>query len=160
MTKMNQNYGKLPGNYLFSEIGRRAAAFRKERPDCDIISLGIGDVTRPLPPAVVDAMHAAVEEMGNAATFRGYGPDFGYDFLREKIAQYDFRARGADISPDEIFVSDGAKRDCGNIGDLFGADDIVAICDPVYPVYADTNAMAGRAGTGTRRRCAGAGSFI
>jgi len=146
MTKMNQNYGKLPGNYLFSEIGRRVAAFRQERPDCDIISLGIGDVTRPLPPAVVDAMRAAVEEMGNAPTFRGYGPDFGYDFLREKIAKYDFHARGAEIAPDEIFISDGAKSDCGNIGELFDGDNLVAICDPVYPVYADTNAMAGRAG--------------
>ncbi len=146
MTKVNLNYGKLPGTYLFSEIARRVAAFRAENPGCDIIPLGIGDVTRPLAPAIIQAMHVAVDEMGSAATFRGYGPEQGYDFLREKIAEHDFRAAGADIAPDEVFVSDGAKSDCGNIGDLFDTENKVAICDPVYPVYADTNAMAGRAG--------------
>ena len=110
------------------------------------IRLGIGDVTRPLAPAVISAMHAAVDEMGTVEGFRGYGPEQGYDFLRQAIAEYDYQARGAEIAPDEIFISDGAKSDCGNIGDIFGVDNVVAVCDPVYPVYVDTNAMAGRAG--------------
>ena len=111
-----------------------------------LIRLGIGDVTRPLAPAVISAMHAAVDEMGTMEGFRGYGPEQGYDFLRQAIAEYDYQARGAEIAPDEIFISDGAKSDCGNIGDIFGVDNVVAVCDPVYPVYVDTNAMAGRAG--------------
>ena len=146
MTKINENYLKLPGSYLFSEVNRRAAAYAQANPDKKLIKLGIGDVTRPLPAAVTAAMHAAVDEMATAQGFHGYGPEQGYDFLREAIAQHDYKARGVDIDPSEIFVSDGAKSDCGNIGDIFGLDNVVAVCDPVYPVYVDTNAMAGRAG--------------
>lgn len=146
MTSINKNYLKLPGSYLFSEIARRVAAYSAEHPDKTLIRLGIGDVTRPLPMAVTAAMHAAVDEMATATGFHGYGPEQGYEFLRAAIAKYDYAARGMDISPDEIFVSDGAKSDCGNIGDIFGVDNVVAVCDPVYPVYVDTNAMAGRAG--------------
>ena len=146
MTKVNQNFLKLPGSYLFSEIARRLAAYTAEHPEANMIRLGIGDVTRPLAPAVIEAMHKAVDEMGTFEGFHGYGPEQGYDFLREAIAKTDYAARGVDIKPNEIFVSDGAKSDCGNIGDIFGADNVVAVCDPVYPVYVDTNAMAGRAG--------------
>ena len=146
MTKVNQNFLKLPGSYLFSEIARRLAAYTAEHPEAKMIRLGIGDVTRPLAPAVIDAMHKAVDEMGTFEGFHGYGPEQGYDFLREAIAKTDYAARGVDIKPEEIFVSDGAKSDCGNIGDIFGTDNVVAVCDPVYPVYVDTNAMAGRAG--------------
>ena len=146
MTKVNQNFLKLPGSYLFSEIARRLAAYTAEYPEAKMIRLGIGDVTRPLAPAVIEAMHKAVDEMGTFEGFHGYGPEQGYDFLREAIAQTDYAARGVDIKPEEIFVSDGAKSDCGNIGDIFGTDNVVAVCDPVYPVYVDTNAMAGRAG--------------
>ena len=146
MTKVNQNFLKLPGSYLFSEIARRLAAYTAEHPEAKMIRLGIGDVTRPLAPAVIEAMHKAVDEMGTFEGFHGYGPEQGYDFLREAIAKTDYAARGVDIKPNEIFVSDGAKSDCGNIGDIFGADNLVAVCDPVYPVYVDTNAMAGRAG--------------
>lgn len=144
---INRNYAKLPGSYLFSEIGRRVAAYSEENPGAKIIRLGIGDVTRPLCKAVTDAMHAAVDEMGNEMTFKGYGPELGYPFLREAIAKGDYAMRGADIGIDEIFVSDGAKCDCANISDLFSADAVMAVCDPVYPVYVDSNAMAGRAGT-------------
>ena len=115
-------FAKLPGNYLFSEIARRTAAFSTEHPDIKLIRLGIGDVTRPLAPAVVAAMQKAVSEMGQRATFRGYGPEQGYEFLRNAIAEHDFRGRGAEVAPDEIFISDGAKSDCGNIGDIFSAD--------------------------------------
>ena len=146
MFTINENFVKLPGSYLFSDIAKRVAAYTAAHPDQSIIRLGIGDVTRPLAPAVVEAMKQACDEMGEAATFRGYGPEQGYDFLREAIAENDYRARGIAISPDEVFVSDGAKSDTGNIGDIFGKDNIVAVCDPVYPVYVDTNAMAGRAG--------------
>jgi len=146
MARINENYEKLPGSYLFAEIARRVASFSAEHPEAKLIKLGIGDVTQPLAPAVIEAMHKAVDEMGNKETFRGYGPEQGYDFLRNAIVEHDFRARGAAISVDEIFVSDGAKSDCGNIGDIFSSDNIVAVCDPVYPVYVDTNAMAGRAG--------------
>ena len=146
MTKINENYRKLPGSYLFTEIARRVTAYGQKNPDQRLIRLGIGDVTRPLAPAVISAMHAAVDEMGTVEGFRGYGPEQGYDFLRQAIAEYDYQARGAEIAPDEIFISDGAKSDCGNIGDIFGVDNVVAVCDPVYPVYVDTNAMAGRAG--------------
>ena len=146
MTKVNQNYLKLPGSYLFSEVNRRISAYSAANPQSKVIKLSIGDVTRPLVPAVIDAMHKAVDEMGAAETFRGYGPEQGYDFLRDAIAEHDYKARGVEIAPDEIFVSDGAKSDCGNIGDIFGVDNVVAVCDPVYPVYVDTNAMAGRAG--------------
>ena len=146
MAKINDNYNKLPGSYLFSDIAKKVAAFQKENPDKEIIKMGIGDVTRPLVSSVIEAMHKAVDEMGTAEGFRGYGPEQGYDFLRDKIVEKDYAARGIDIEADEIFVSDGAKSDCGNIGDIFSADNKVAVCDPVYPVYVDTNAMAGRAG--------------
>ena len=146
MTQINENYQKLPGSYLFSEIGRRTAAYAAAHPEKKLIKLGIGDVTRPLPAAVLEAMHKAVDEMGSSETFRGYGPEQGYDFLREAIVLHDYAARGVKPEADEIFVSDGAKSDCGNIGDIFGLDNVVAVCDPVYPVYVDTNAMAGRAG--------------
>ena len=146
MTKVNPNFLKLPGSYLFSEVARRIAAYSDAHPAAKIIKLSIGDVTQPLVPAVIKAMHDAVDEMASAATFRGYGPEQGYDFLRNAIVEHDYKARGVDMAPDEIFVSDGAKSDCGNIGDIFGTDNVVAVCDPVYPVYVDTNAMAGRAG--------------
>jgi LL-diaminopimelate aminotransferase len=146
MAHVNENYAKLPGSYLFSEIARRTKAFQDANPDAELIRLGIGDVTRPLVPAVVEAMHAAVDEQTNAATFKGYGPEQGYDFLRNAIAENDFAPYGVNISPDEIFISDGAKSDCGNIGDILSLDNKVAVCDPVYPVYVDSNAMAGRAG--------------
>ena len=146
MANINENYQKLPGSYLFAEIARRVSAYTAEHPEKKLIKLGIGDVTQPLCPAVIEAMHKAVDEMGKKETFRGYGPEQGYDFLRTAILKHDFLAHGVDLSMDEIFVSDGAKSDCGNIGDIFSRDNIVAVCDPVYPVYVDTNAMAGRAG--------------
>ncbi len=146
MTTINENYLKLPGSYLFSEIARRVAAYSAEHPEVKLIRMGIGDVTRPLPPAVTAAMHAAVDEMATAEGFHGYGPEQGYEFLRNAIAEHDYQARGVNIVPGEVFVSDGAKSDCGNIGDIFGLDNVVAVCDPVYPVYVDTNAMSGRAG--------------
>ena len=144
--QINENFLKLPGSYLFSEIGRRAAAYAAANPDKKLIKLGIGDVTRPLPEAVLSAMHSAVDEMGRSETFRGYGPEQGYDFLRSAIVLNDYAPLGVELDTDEIFVSDGAKSDCGNIVDIFGQDNIVAVCDPVYPVYVDTNAMSGRAG--------------
>ena len=146
MAKVNENYQKLPGSYLFSEIARRTAAYSEEHPEANLIKMGIGDVTRPLAPAVIEAMHNAVNDLSKPETFHGYGPEQGYDFLREVIAENDFHVRGVDIAVDEIFVSDGAKSDCGNIGDILAIDNKIAVCDPVYPVYVDTNAMAGRAG--------------
>jgi len=146
MVKINENFLKLPGSYLFSEVARRISAYTAAHPEAEIIKLSIGDVTRPLVPAVTGAMQKAVSEMGTVEGFHGYGPEQGYDFLRSAIAKQDYGARGVEIDPGEIFVSDGAKSDCGNIGDIFGADNTVAVCDPVYPVYVDTNAMAGRAG--------------
>lgn len=146
MAKINKNYLKLPGSYLFSEIAHRTTAYAQTHPQAQLIKMGIGDVTLPLAPAVVEAMHAAVDDLAHAATFHGYGPEQGYDFLREAIRQNDFLARGVAIDIDEIFVSDGAKSDCGNIGDILAVDNVIAVCDPVYPVYVDTNAMAGRAG--------------
>ena len=146
MVKINENFLKLPGSYLFSEVNRRITAYTAAHPEAKIIKLSIGDVTRPLVPEVIAAMLKAVEEQGTAEGFHGYGPEQGYEFLREAIAQGDYKARGVDIQPGEIFISDGAKSDCGNIGDIFGVDNVVAVCDPVYPVYVDTNAMAGRAG--------------
>ena len=146
MVKVNENFLKLPGSYLFSEVARRINAYTAAHPEATIIKLSIGDVTQPLVPAVLQAMHGAVDEMGTVEGFRGYGPEQGYEFLREAISRGDYAARGVDIQPGEIFVSDGAKSDCGNIGDIFGVDNVVAVCDPVYPVYVDTNAMAGRAG--------------
>ena len=146
MFHVNDHFGKLPGSYLFAEVARRVKAYQAEHPDADIIRLGIGDVTRPLVPAVIDAMHKAVEEMGHAETFRGYGPDFGYDFLVNAIREHDYATRGVDLAFDEVFISDGAKSDVGNIQELFSDDAVIAITDPVYPVYVDSNAMAGRAG--------------
>ena len=146
MTQINANFLKLPGSYLFSEIARRVAMYSAEHPEKKLIKLGIGDVTRPLPAAVIEAMHKAVDEMGKSESFRGYGPEQGYDFLRNAIVENDYAPLGGSIDADEIFVSDGAKSDCGNIVDIFGLDNLVAVCDPVYPVYVDTNAMAGRAG--------------
>lgn len=144
MAFLNENYLRLGENYLFATIEQRVKAYRQAHPEKKVISLGIGDVTLPLPQASLDAMHAAVDEMGRAETFRGYGPYEGYDFLREAIAEGDFRARGIDIAPDEVFISDGAKSDTGNIGDILACRNVVAITDPVYPVYSDTNLMAGR----------------
>ena len=149
MFKANDNYLKLPGDYLFSEIASRIAAYGAQNPDKAgrVVRLGIGDVTQPLAPSIVEALHAAVDEMGDATTFRGYAPDLGYDFLRETIAEGDFKSRGALVEPDEVFVSDGAKSDCANIQEIFSADARIAVCDPVYPVYVDSNVMAGRTGT-------------
>ncbi len=147
MYKINDNYLKLPGSYLFSTIGKKVAAYTAEHPEKSIIRLGIGDVTQPLAPAIIEAMHKAVDEMGCAETFHGYAPDLGYEFLRNAIAGGDYQARGADIKADEIFVSDGAKCDSGNIQEIFSTDNRIAVCDPVYPVYVDTNVMAGRTGT-------------
>ena len=146
MVKINSNYLKLPGSYLFSTIGKKVRDYKAQHPEADIISLGIGDVTQPIAPAVISALHSAVDEMGRAESFRGYAPDLGYSFLREAIAENDFRARGCEISADEIFVSDGAKCDCGNIQEIFSVDCRIAVCDPVYPVYVDSNVMAGRTG--------------
>ena len=146
MAKINENFLKLPGSYLFAEIARRTAAYQAANPDKNLIKMGIGDVTRPLAPSVIRAMHKAVDEMADAATFQGYGPYEGFDFLREAIAANDYAPLGVPMSKEEIYVSDGAKSDCGNIVDIFGQDNVVAVCDPVYPVYVDSNAMAGRAG--------------
>ncbi len=146
MVRVNDNYLKLPGSYLFSTIGKKVREYKAQHPEADIISLGIGDVTQPIAPAVISALHTAVDEMARAESFRGYAPDLGYDFLREAIAENDYRARGCEISADEIFVSDGAKCDCGNIQEIFSADCRIAVCDPVYPVYVDSNVMAGRTG--------------
>ncbi len=147
MATINDNYLKLPGSYLFAEIARRVAAFKEANPDADIIRLGIGDVTQPLPPACIEAMHKAVDELASADTFRGYGPEQGYSFLTDAIIEHNYKARGIEIASDEIFISDGSKSDCGNIQEIFGTDNRVAITDPVYPVYLDTNVMAGRTGT-------------
>src|SRR5687767_12962126 len=146
MPKINDNYLKLKAGYLFPEIGRRVAAFAKENPAAKIIRMGIGDVTEPLPAACIEAMHKAVDELAKRESFRGYGPEQGYDFLREAIAKNDFQARGCDIAADEVFVSDGSKCDTGNVLDIFGLDNKVAVQDPVYPVYADTNLIGGRPG--------------
>ncbi len=146
MFQINENYLKLQGSYLFSTIAKKIQAYAGQHPDKEIIRLGIGDVTLPLAPAVIKALHGAVDEMAVRETFRGYAPDLGYEFLRKAISENDFRSRGADISPDEIFVSDGAKSDSGNIGEIFSVQNRVAICDPVYPVYLDSNVMDGRAG--------------
>jgi LL-diaminopimelate aminotransferase len=144
MARLNEHYAKLPSSYLFPEIGRRVRAFSAAHPDAKVIRLGIGDVTEPLAPAIVEAMHSAVDEMGRRDTFRGYGPEQGYDFLVEAIREHDYRARGVDIAADEIFVSDGSKCDSGNIQEIFALGARVAVTDPVYPVYVDSNVMAGR----------------
>lgn len=147
MFKLNDNYLKLPGSYLFSTIGKKVKAYSEEHPDKKIIRLGIGDVTQPLAPAIIKALHGAVDEMADAKTFRGYAPDLGYEFLRNAIADNDYKARGCDIAADEIFVSDGAKSDSANIQEILSLDNKIAVCDPVYPVYVDSNVMAGRTGT-------------
>ena len=146
MFKVNDNYLKLPGSYLFSTIGKKVTAFTAANPDKKIIRLGIGDVTQPLAESIITSLHASVDEMGQAATFKGYAPDLGYEFLRNAICENDYTKKGCDISADEIFVSDGAKCDSGNIQEIFSVDNKIAVCDPVYPVYVDTNVMAGRTG--------------
>jgi hypothetical protein len=146
MIRINENYTKLKASYLFADIARRVGAYTAANPDKPVIRLGIGDVTEPLPPACVEALHAATDEMSKRATFKGYGPEQGYAFLREIVAQHDYADRGCRIEADEIFVSDGAKCDCGNIQEIFATDIRLAIPDPVYPVYVDTNVMAGRTG--------------
>ncbi len=146
MVLINENYLKLAESYLFSDIKKKVNAYKEQNPEARIISLGIGDVTRPIVPAIIEALHKAVDEMGRAETFRGYGPEQGYRFLQERIIEHDFRTRGVELDPDEIFVGDGAKSDLGNIGDILSVKNRVAVTDPVYPVYVDTNVMAGRAG--------------
>lgn len=144
--KINENFLKIQSSYLFSTIAKKVSEYSANHPDAQIIKLGIGDVTRPLPQAAIEAMHKAVDDMADEKTFRGYPPEHGMDFLLEKIRKYDFLDRGIDIDYDEIFVSDGAKSDTGNIGDIFSVDNVVAVCDPIYPVYVDTNIMGGRSG--------------
>lgn len=146
MFRPNEDYLKLPGSYLFSTIAKKVNAYQEANPDKKIIRLGIGDVTQPLCPAVIDALHKAVDEQASESTFRGYAPDLGYEFLRHAMAENDFRARGCDIADDEIFISDGAKSDSANIQEIFAKDSKIAVCDPVYPVYVDSNVMAGRCG--------------
>ena len=141
---VNENYMNLAANYLFADIAKRVKTFKEGNPKADVISLGIGDVTLPLAPAVVEALHTAVNEMATAASFRGYGPERGYDFLREAIVENDFRRRGIDVEADEVFVSDGAKSDTAGFQELLSAKCVVAVTDPVYPVYVDSNLMAGR----------------
>lgn len=146
MVKVNENYLKLPGSYLFSAIAKKVSAYSEANPDRRIIRLGIGDVTQPIAPALTRALHDAVDEMGIAETFHGYAPDLGYSFLRDVIAKEDYEKCGCHIAADEIFISDGAKSDCGNIQEIFSGDCRIAVCDPVYPVYVDSNVMAGRTG--------------
>ena len=147
MALINENYLKLPGSYLFSEIARRVEAYKSANPEANIIRLGIGDVTKPLPAAVIAGLHTAVDEMADEKTFKGYGPEQGYDFLLEKIIEFDFKTRGVDLAADEIFVSDGSKSDTANFQEIFSQNTKIAITDPVYPVYVDSNVMAGRSGT-------------
>ncbi len=146
MSYINENFLNLQESYLFSTIAKKVAEYSKNNPDKEIIKLGIGDVTKPIVPACLEAMHKAVDEIGTAKGFKGYGPEQGYEFLRKAIVENDYKTRGVDIDPDEVFVSDGAKCDCGNIVDIFAEDNKVAITDPVYPVYLDTNVMSGRSG--------------
>jgi LL-diaminopimelate aminotransferase len=155
MIRINENYNKLKASYLFSDIAKRVTAYTQANPQKAIIRLGIGDVTEPLPPVCIEALHAGTDEMSKRATFKGYGPEQGYAFLREAIAQNDYHARGAKIDADEIFVSDGSKCDCGNIQEIFSNDARLAIPDPVYPVYVDTNVMAGRTGANVNGRYEG-----
>lgn len=168
MARINPHYLKLKAGYLFPEVARRVAAFQKEHPEVGVLRLGIGDVTQPLPPAVIERWVEAVREMGVRETFRGYGPEQGYGFLRDLIAEHDYRSRGVRVSPEEIFVSDGSKCDCGNIQEIFDPGARVAVADPVYPVYVDTNVMAGRSGPSVDGRyegllympCSAAGGFL
>ena len=154
MLHVNENYSKIKASYLFTEIAHRVGAHQAANPDAKIIRLGIGDVTEPLAPAVIEAMHKAVDDVADRSRFYGYGPEQGYAFLRDKVAAVDFAERGVDIASDEIFISDGAKCDCGNIQELFGDDVKIAVGDPVYPVYVDTNVMAGRTGANENGRYA------
>ena len=147
MAKLNDNYLKLPGSYLFSTVARKVREYQEAHPDKKVIKLSIGDVTQPLAPVIIESLHKAVDEMGKAETFRGYAPDLGYEFLRDVIAKKDYQARGCNVSADEIFVSDGAKSDAANIQEIFSLDNKIAVGDPVYPVYVDSNVMAGRTGT-------------
>ncbi len=147
MALVNEHYLKLPGSYLFSDIAKKVNIFKATHPGKKLIRLGIGDVTRPLPMASIEAMHRAVDEMAHADTFRGYGPEQGYDFLIEAILKHDFASRGINLSPSEIFISDGAKSDTGNIGEILRHDNSMGVTDPIYPVYIDSNVMCGRAGT-------------
>ena len=153
MIKINENYMKLKAGYLFPEIARRCTAFQQAHPHAEIIRLGIGDVTLPLPPAVIEAFHRGVDEMAETNTFRGYGPEQGYEFLIQTIIDNDFKPRQVNLETDEVFISDGSKCDTGNIQEIFGIDNTIAICDPVYPVYIDTNVMAGRTGPADERGC-------
>jgi len=146
MVRVNENYLRLPGSYLFAEIGRRVAKFKEEHPEANVIRLGIGDVTRPLPQSVIRSLHEAVEDMADEKTFKGYGPEQGYSFLIQKVIEYDYNPLGIQLDEDEIFISDGSKCDTGNIQEIFGVDNVIAVTDPVYPVYVDSNVMAGRAG--------------
>ncbi len=146
MTTINENFLQLQKNYLFADIAQKVAAYKEAHPEANIIRLGIGDVTRPLAPSVIEALHRAVDEMGHGETFRGYGPEHGYEFLRRAIVENDFTPRGISLSPDEIFVNDGAKSDTGNFGDILGTDNTICVTDPIYPVYIDSNVMGGRAG--------------
>ncbi len=155
MIRINEHYTKLKASYLFADIARRVNAFVAAHPDQPVIRLGIGDVTEPLPPVCIAALHAATDEMAHRSTFKGYGPEQGYAFLREAVAKHDFQAHGAQVEPDEVFVSDGSKCDVANIQEIFAADLRLAIPDPVYPVYIDTNVMAGRTGTSTDGRYPG-----
>lgn len=168
MVRINNNFSKLSPSYLFSEVAKKIAAFQDSHPGEAVIRMGIGDVTRPICPTAIEALHRAADDQSRSETFHGYGPEQGYGFLTEKIAEWDYRRRGIDVSTDEIFVSDGAKSDTGNIGDIFSADCRVAVTDPVYPVYVDTNVMAGRAGDNVAGRwsrieylpCTAANGFV
>src|ERR1700722_2838115 len=155
MIRINENYTKLAASYLFADIARRVNAYTAAHPDKAVIRLGIGDVTEPLPPACIEALHAATDEMASRATFKGYGPEQGYAFLRDLVAQHDYAARGCNIAADEIFISGGAQCDCGNIQEIFSTEARLAIPDPVYPVYVDTNVMAGRTGPSADGRYGG-----
>ena len=146
MARINSHYLKLAAGYLFPEISRRVDEFSKAHPDAELIRLGIGDVTQPLAPAVIQALHDGVDAMAELSTFKGYGPEQGYEFLRKLVAEHDYGPLGVKISPSEIFISDGAKCDSGNIQEILAADSTIAVADPVYPVYVDTNVMAGRTG--------------
>ena len=147
MLKANQDYLKLPGSYLFSTVAKKQREFQEKNPDRSVIRLSIGDVTQPIAPVIIDALHRAVDEMASPAGFHGYAPYLVYEFLRKAVSENDYKARGCNVEPDEVFISDGAKGDCGNIQEIFDKDCRVAVCDPVYPVYVDTNVMAGRTGT-------------
>lgn len=147
MVTLNENFLKLQKNYLFADIAQKVNAYKEAHPEAQIIRLGIGDVTRPLAPAVIQALHKAVDEMGSAETFRGYGPEHGYEFLRRAIVENDFASRGVTLDTDEIFINDGAKSDTGNFGDILGTDNSICVTDPIYPVYIDSNVMGGRAGS-------------